>query len=198
MWRGTGRKAGMVMAWQVWVGCGAACPGQAWWAEFWLALLRYGMAKIYRPHIPIKTRCAVALKMLGEIWIDEALEANKGALGSFLDRLLKKLSELLAEEKLHLDHDPALATRKRRGEGKKTIYDPSANDPYYLVYRGKHAHHIKTNVKGDGAQHPDRVLIRRERRRQKRERHPPEVVASRRFKQKRKWPKRSFPKRRER
>ena len=50
---------------------------------------------------------------------------------------------------LHLDHDPALGARKRKGEGKKTVYDPPANSPDHLIYREKHDHHIKTNVRGE-------------------------------------------------
>lgn len=133
--------------------------------------------RLYRPHIPLKVRCLVAMRQLGELWPDAALEANKGELGAFRDRLLKKLSKLLGEEKLHLDHDPPLAARERKGEGKKTVYKPDANDPNYLLYRGKHAHHIKTQVKGDGAQYPDRVLIKRERRRRESKKHPLEIVA---------------------
>ena len=123
------------------------------------------MPRLYRPTIPLDVKCRVALRQLGELWIDDAIEAHKGALGAFLAQLLKKLAELLGEEKLHLDHDRALAVRKRRGEGKKTIYDPPANDPDHLLYRGEIAHRLKTNRRGDGAQYPDRVLIKRERKR---------------------------------
>lgn len=122
------------------------------------------MTRLYRPHVPLDVRCRVAMRQLGEIWPNEALTANKGGLGAFLDRLLKRLSELLDEEQLHLDHDPALATRERKGEGKNTVYTPDANDPEFLFYRGRQSHKIKTNVRGDGAQFPDRVLIARARR----------------------------------
>jgi hypothetical protein len=122
------------------------------------------------------------MRQLGELWPDEALLAHAGGMGAFLDRLLKKLSELLNEDRLHLDHDPPLGARQRRGEGKHTIYTPHANDPEHLIYRGKHAHHIKTNVRGDGAQHPDRVLIKKERHRRDKIRN----------KIRRKWPKRTL------
>jgi len=123
------------------------------------------------------------MRQLGELWPDEALKANKGGSGAFLDRLLFKLAEILGCEvkDLCLDHDPALATRRKKGEGRKTVYIPDANDPEFLIYREKHAHHIKTNIKGDGAQYPDRVLIKRAR--------------GNRVKPKRKWPTRPFPKR---
>ena len=108
------------------------------------------------------------MRQLGELWPDEALNAHEGALGAFLNQLLFKLAELLGAKKLHLDHDPPLGARPqfRRGLGKKTYYEPPANDPHHLIYREKHAHHIKTNVRGEHGQHPDRVLIKRERKRQ--------------------------------
>lgn len=126
------------------------------------------------------------MRQLGELWPDEALKANEGGLQAFLDRLLHKLREILNEKKLHLDHDPPLAARPRfrHGLGKKTYYEPDANDHAHLIYRGAHAHHIKTNVRGDGAQHPDRVLIKKERRRRE----------GKRAKPKRKWRTRPFPK----
>jgi hypothetical protein len=72
---------------------------------------------------------------------------------------------------LRLDHDPPLAARPRfrRGLGKKTYYQPPANDPDHLVYRPhgpefEGSHLIKTNVRGDHGQFPDRVLIKRENR----------------------------------
>lgn len=156
------------------------------------------MLRLYRPSIPVAVKCRVAMRQLGELWPDEALKANEGGLQAFLDRLLHKLREILNEKKLHLDHDPALGAREivpcRRGDDMHTAwlnnfnvpirYQPDANDPEYLVYRGKHAHHIKTNVRGDGAQHPDRVLIKKERRRRE----------GKRAKPKRKWRTRPFPK----
>jgi hypothetical protein len=58
-----------------------------------------------------------------------------------------------------------------------------------LLYREKHAHHIKTNVHGDGAQHPDRVLIRRERQRTKKKKADLADFRSALNKPKRGWPK---------
>jgi hypothetical protein len=142
------------------------------------------MPRLYRPHIPLRVRCRVAMRQLGEFWPEVALTANAGGLQAFLDRLLYKLTWLLAgtDGTLHLDHNPALALRKRRGEGKGTVYDPHANDPDYLEYRTAHTHHIKTQVRGDGAQYPDRVLIKRERRRKRK------LKAKRRHK----WPSRKL------
>jgi hypothetical protein len=134
------------------------------------------VARLYRPHIPVEVKCRVAMRQLGELWPDEALKANAGGHGAFLDRLLFKLAELLGCEvkDLRLDHDPPLAWRPwfRRGLGKKTYYEPAANDPHHLFYRPHGpqfaaSHLIKTNVRGDHGQHPDRVLIKKEKRRQK-------------------------------
>ena len=96
--------------------------------------------KLHRPHIPLNICHRVALRQLAAL------------LGCGI-------------KDLHLDHDPALGARQRKGEGKKTVYIPDANDPEHLIYRDKHDHHIKTQIKGDGAQYPDRVLIARERKR---------------------------------
>ena len=152
------------------------------------------MPRLHRPTIPLDVKYRVALRQLGEFWPDDALKAHAGGLGAFLDRLLEKLAELLncETDDLRLDHDPALATRQRVGDGKKTIYAPDANDPNYLIYREKHAHHIKTNIRGDGAQYPDRVLIKRERRRRQGEKHPLEIVAKSFRSKKSTWPKRKL------
>ena len=143
--------------------------------------------RLYRPHIPLEVRCRVILRQLGELWIDELIDAISGSLRSLLEEKLQQLATLLncGVKDLRLDHDPALATRQLTGEAKATKYFPDANDPKFLIYREKHAHHIKTNVRGDGAQYPDRVLIKRERRRREGKRSKP----------KRKWASRPFPKR---
>lgn len=153
------------------------------------------MSRLYRPHVPLKTRCRVALRQLGEMWADDFLaeyEADGGAWGPLLAQLLARLAQLLGEEKLHLDHDPALATRKRRGEGKRTVYTPDANSVDHLIYRGVIAHRLKTNVKGDGAQYPDRVLIKRERKRRQSLVSKPTCRAKKSTWPKRQWPKRSM------
>lgn len=202
------------------------------------------MSRLYRPAIPVEVRCRVALRQLGESNIDEIIENNRAqptngymsgigastaghkSLGRLLETLLPRLADHLncKEADLRLDHDPALENRMRRtitkiwrGEIKQiTIYSPDANDQRSLTYREKHAHHIKTNVRGEHGQFPDNTIAKRERRRQKKEqktpcsrcfaryRIPPSRLCGRcqkgaeklRDKVKRKWPSRPFPKRR--
>ena len=145
------------------------------------------MPRLYRPHIPLEVRCRVVLRQLGELWPDDVIARHKtrpgdaylkgigvfvprGGLAALLASKLDALAVLLdcKIEDLRLDHDPALATRMKRTMPNGTVvYSPDANSPGHLIYREKHAHHIKTNVRGDHGQHPDRVLIKRERKRQK-------------------------------
>ena len=136
--------------------------------------------RLYRPHIPLKVRVQVAERQIMRsqglpFWRRRREESN----AAWLQELL---AYLFPGKDFHLDHDPALATRKRRGEGKATVYTPAANDPDYLIYREKHDHHIKTNVRGEHGQHPDRVLIKRARREREK--------ATDKSKRKMKWPKR--------
>jgi hypothetical protein len=130
------------------------------------------------------------------MWPDEVIGGTRGSLRVLLDDQLEKLAALLDCEvkDLRLDHDPALATRVRWKSGKKTLYSPDANSPDHLIYREKHDHHIKTNVRGEHGQHPDRVLIKRERRRQKKEDAPHFRSPFNKSEQKRKWASRPFPK----
>jgi hypothetical protein len=163
------------------------------------------MPRLYRPHIPIEVRCRVILRQIGEMWPEQVIAIHKkykGGLVHFLEEKLASLAILLRCEvqDLRLDHDPALATRRRIGEGNHTKYFPDANDPDHLIYREKHAHHIKTNVRGDGAQYPDRVLIKRERKRQRAAdpskskmfhvKHPKRKWPTRKMKSASRWPKR--------
>lgn len=195
------------------------------------------MARLYRPTIPIEIKCRVALRQLGEIEVDNVLEANRPSrggtsmagtgspgrsLGRLHERLMGELAEMLgcSVEDLRLDHDPPLAARpqERRGLGRKVYYVPDANDPEHLFYRPhgpEHAgsHLIKTNVRGDRGQHPDRVLIKRARKlersrngetRRKASGFPKRPARVKRAtdsaakpgRPKQKWPKRPFPKRR--
>jgi hypothetical protein len=174
------------------------------------------MPRLYRPVIPIEIKCRVILRQLGEIFIDDVIRLNRfvpreSVHRRSLARLLAKKQEEFASllgctvPELRLDHDPPLAARPkhRRGLGKKTFYIPDANDPDHLFYRPhgpQHAksHLIKTNVRGDHGQHPDRVLIKKAR---KLERGPKPKRAIARFsaknpKQKTKWASRPFPRRR--
>ena len=166
------------------------------------------MPRLLRPHIPLEVRCRVALRQLGEMWVGEAIEAHRprrgsgGGFNDYLFELLERLARLLDcdVESLRLDHDPALGAREKVFQlGVHVDYIPAANDPEFLIYREKHAHHIKTNVRGDGAQHPDRVLIKKNRRieRGPRPKRGPSIQ-SRGFQKgpKRPWGKRPFEKRR--
>jgi len=145
------------------------------------------MARLYRPHIPLDVRCRVVLRQLGEIWPEEVIAIARGHYGELLQDKLKELAELLKckPRDLHLDHDPALGARQQVTNfyTEEISYIPEANDPEFLIYREKEAHKIKTNVRGEHGQYPDRVLIKRERRRIKK-----------RKKIKRKWASRPFPK----
>lgn len=144
------------------------------------------MTRLYRPAIPIEVRCRVALRQLGELFIDDVIRANRfvprvvpaRSLGRLLDKSLRKLAELLGCPlyELRLDHDPALENRMKRSVFKRsrwiTEYSPDANDPDHLFYRPHSAefegsHHVKTNVRGDHGQYPDNTIAKRERRRNK-------------------------------
>jgi hypothetical protein len=155
------------------------------------------MPRLYRPYIPIEIRCRVALRQLGEMWPDDVIGGMRGSLAVLLEELLETLASLLGCKRmdLRLDHDPPLGARPRFMRGKLIIYEPDANHPAHLIYRTKHGHHIKTYVRGDGAQYPDRVLIKRERKRRE-EKHgrPKRKIASRpfpkgrKFGRRREWP----------
>lgn len=129
--------------------------------------------KLYRPHIPLFTRCEVALRQIGwspETAIDIAGKAD--GCGLLLKETLIELSSHLKCEvsDLRLDHDPALGARVKRGEGRNTAYTPDANDPDFLRYRPHGpqfdgSHDVKTRIRGDHGQYSDIVLIKRERRR---------------------------------
>lgn len=154
------------------------------------------MARLYRPAIPLAIKCRVAMGQLGEMWPDRVLEEWQGSPGKGAGRLLAKLLATLAEllgcqpADLRLDHNPPLGARPqfRQGLG-RTRYVPEANDPEHLFYRPHGpqfaaSHLIKTNVRGDHGQHPDRVLIKKARR----------LAKGPSKKPKRKWQSRPFPK----
>lgn len=137
------------------------------------------MPRLYRPPIPLKVKCLTALRQLGGRELPELVIARWRA-SSTLAQLLEVLRAGLAKKfscavkDLRLDHDPALGLRRRRGEGKRTIYDPPANDPDHMNYRPHGAefagsHDVKTRIRGDGAQFSDVALMKRERRRAKKE-----------------------------
>lgn len=149
------------------------------------------MPRLLRPHIPLEVRVRVVLRQLGEMWPDDVIRIHEHARSPMKHLLavrLAVLAELLqcTVKDLRLDHDPALGAREkvyRRGE--HVGYLPAANDPEHLRYRPHGAefqgsHLIKTNVRGDGAQYPDRVLIKRNRRRERKAAEKPAGKRTRR------------------
>ncbi len=182
------------------------------------------MAKLYRPHIPLKVRLKVVKRQVAERAGDGMLLAiettarrsnarNPGFIPTdaiYLRALLVAFAEIIGCEpsELRLDHDPALGARKKTGEGKRTVYDPPANDPDSLRYRPHGAQHegshdVKTRIRGDHGQYSDVVLIKRQRRREravnetvKKKRHDlrKSSAHSGTHKPTTKWAKRAFPK----
>ena len=134
------------------------------------------MPRLYRPHIPLKVRVQVAKRQLHEakrpdLWQNYCAVAIGESASTKVQLLKAYLADVFACEAsdLRLDHDPALGARPKRGAGKATRYTPDANDAAHLFYRPHGpqfdgSHLIKTNVRGDHGQHPDRVLIKKQRR----------------------------------
>lgn len=103
-----------------------------------------------RPHIPLSVRVQVAAR--------QALSAGRCPRENmhgwpFASQLREYLFVLFGEEKVALDHNPALILRAFNE--KTGLYTPDANDPDHLVYRTYVDHHLKTNVRGDGAHRSD-------------------------------------------
>lgn len=154
------------------------------------------MARLPRKHIPLEVRLRVVLRQLGfarnqiDDIICDAKDPTRPPAHRGCGRRLAFPLTILAErldcrvEDLALDHNPALENREKlillpsgrkirqvvvpKG-GQVLRYFPDELDPDHLLYREKHAHHIKTNVAGDGAQYSDRVLAKRERKRVKKQ-----------------------------
>lgn len=137
------------------------------------------MPKLYRPHIPLSIRVQVAERQAAakpnEVW--RFYVGTGWQPDMHHGRRLKVLLEALAMQfgctvaDLRLDHDPALGARQRLQYSGviKPTYIPAANDPNHLNYRPhgpqfENSHLIKTNVRGEHGQHPDRVLIKKQRR----------------------------------
>lgn len=158
-----------------------------------------------RPYIPVDVRCYVVLRQVGDLWPDKLVEESRHNLGALLSEKLVHLAATLGCEvrDLRLDHNPALILREfNRRTGR---YKPDANDWDFLIYRTAHDHHLKTNVRGDGALRSDTAARMHQRRmdenRGKRKRRPKAKIKSRSFASvsgaklrggKRKWPKRGF------
>ena len=157
------------------------------------------MARLYRPHIPLAIRVAVAERQSAtkpnEIW--KFYLATGWHPTMHYARRLKQLMQALAMQfgctvaDLRLDHDPPLGARpqERRGLGRKTYYLPDANDPEHLRYRPHGAqfdgsHDTKTRIRGDHGQFSDLALIKRERRRERKKKSA--------VRKKFKWAKRKF------
>lgn len=134
------------------------------------------MARLPRPHIPLRVRIEVAERQLRETagHFPKATGGLIAALtllrtGERLTALLDILKDRLGATALELHHDPALGARVKilGPAGEIAGYRPDANDPRFLVYLEEHAHLIRTNVRGEHGQHPDRVLIKKQRRRER-------------------------------
>jgi hypothetical protein len=156
--------------------------------------------KLYRPHIPLSVRILVATRQCYVAGFNPPARNEGESLASLLTRQLAALAIIwhCHVPDLRLDHHPALALRERRGEGKKTIYKPTANDPGHLFYRPHGAqfegsHDVKTRIRGDNGQYSDLTLIKRERRRAKKKAgksKPKRKWGSRPFRSASRWPKR--------
>ncbi len=127
--------------------------------------------KRQRPGLPpLAIRLQVAIRQLeksGRSTIIIETETKEQQLSGIL-------KFLFGDAIVHLDHEPALRRRKYNPRVKKIAarYTPHAHDADCLLYRPFAAeldgsHYIKTQVRGDNGQFPDRVLIKRERRREK-------------------------------
>lgn len=121
-----------------------------------------------RPHIPVEVKCRVALRQLfGNADLIPFIRPMGRALIAMRTDLALKLGCQVGD--LRLDHNPALRLRPYNPRIKNVArrYTPNANDPNAMLYRSAHDHHIKTNVRGDGAKRSDTSEIKRERRREK-------------------------------
>lgn len=134
--------------------------------------------RLPRPYIPLSVRIQVIWRQMCLLTPHRlAIDSTKS------DRfnLNMLLFAYFGDERAHLDHDPPLGAREKITHNGVIIgYKPDANDPEHLIYRTETLHRLKTNVRGEHGQHPDRVLIKKQRRRErgaKRMRH--QRIASR-------------------
>jgi hypothetical protein len=132
--------------------------------------------RLPRPYIPLTKRIKVARRQLWaqcksnstdaeiERAIDIALADRKVRRTQSAE--LRATLDVLSSDPMHLDHDPALAVRKKihNSRGQIVGYEPPANSVDHLIYRKATDHQIKTYTRGEGAQYPDRVLIKKIRR----------------------------------
>src|SRR5262245_22387458 len=141
----------------------------------WIYQARKPLMRLPRPYIPRAVRREVARRQVDRLYPNNSIPANES-----LENLLFVLFPTRAA---HLDHDPPLGFRKKikNREGRIVGFDPDANDPEFLRYVEAEAHRIKTFVRGDGAQYPDRVRIKKIRR-----------IEKPKLKRKYRWPKRKL------
>ncbi len=119
--------------------------------------------RLPRPHISTSIKIAVIERQIAAAGRSTIVftEATKDK------QLAGLLRFLFGDNRVHLDHMPALALRKKVFDraGKHVDYEPRAADPEYLLYRLVDEHKRKTNgIRGDGAEFSDRVLIKKQRR----------------------------------
>lgn len=127
------------------------------------------MPRLLRPTIDLATKLRVLLRQLGDAFPDDliAIAQEQRCLGTLVAEKQERLATLLGCEAsdLDYDHDPPLAARvKVYKMGVHVDYRPRATDPEHIVARVRVDHRIKTNVRGQHGQHPDRVLIKKARR----------------------------------
>ena len=165
------------------------------------------MSQLPRPYIPLSIRVQVAERQFivatacgftNAFGIPTPISEIREKWAKNNSAMLKHmLTTMFGDQKVHLDHDPPLGARKKVFKrGVHVDYDPPANDPRYLVYRLAVDHRTKTNVRGEHGQHPDRVLIKKNRRLE--ERQSGKVPPRRKAKiaqRKNPWPSRPFSRR---
>ena len=133
------------------------------------------MPKLIRPSTPLEVDLRVLLRQLGTMFSDDLIEIAKErrSLGTIVKAKKLELAELLGCDvnDLRRDHNPALGAREKvfDRDGNHVEYKPKANDPEFLQFiphgpQFENSHLTKTNVRGPHGQHPDRVLIKRQRR----------------------------------
>ena len=152
-----------------------------------------------RPYIPRRIRVDVLLRQCEER--NFAIPKRQKDTLSIYIKTLQLL--LFGNEKVHLDHNPALVNRIF----KDGVYSPDANDPRFLAYLPEKDHRTKTYIRGLNGQHSDLGLARKLKRiEKKRENRPFKGVAAKRKARnvaasdsraklrapKRKWPSRPF------
>lgn len=123
--------------------------------------------RLPRPHVPIRTKVAVAARQARVAGFDVDWRALRLLCGD--DQLRVLLNCLFPGAPCQLDHDPPLWSRVRTAAGN---YRPPANHQDYLVWRSADDHRIKTYVKGDGAQLSDAGKRRKEIKRRRKAEKP--------------------------